>query len=173
MKKFLKGFTLVECIVAAAILAIASLTMAQIYANVAQRNKENHFMNSSLSNQMAYIEKYTNSGRISVYFGNNASQKDSALNAAATLYPPHKQGITDNLGTSAYVQIESSYAHSTDPYGSGTGTAKGAYSYAADIHVMYSRDTKDKGSDDADYSPIFSEENDNLRYKYILGHNNS
>lgn len=173
MKKVFKGFTLVECIVAMAILGIASLTMAEIYAVVAQRNKQNHFANTSLSNQMAYIEKYTDSETLSVYFGGNASNKDAALNSPATLYPPHKQsGISSNGGESAYVQIESNYEHSTDPYGTGTGTAKASYSYAADIYIMYSRDTKNKSSNDADYSPIFSEQTDNLRYKYILGHNN-
>ncbi|MGN0587459.1 MAG: type II secretion system protein J, partial [Oscillospiraceae bacterium] len=33
-KKSVKGFTLVECLVALAILGIASLIMVQIYANV-------------------------------------------------------------------------------------------------------------------------------------------
>ena len=44
MKKHIKGFTLIECLIALAILGIASLTMAQIYASVAQRNRNNQII---------------------------------------------------------------------------------------------------------------------------------
>lgn len=56
MKK-LKGFTLVECIVALAVLGIASLVMVEIYANVCRINRANHDTNSSLAYQMEYVEK--------------------------------------------------------------------------------------------------------------------
>ncbi|MDD7428745.1 MAG: prepilin-type N-terminal cleavage/methylation domain-containing protein [Oscillospiraceae bacterium] len=54
--KKLKGFTLIECIVAMAILGIASLLMVQIYGTVAKMNRENNRMNNSLEKQMEYAE---------------------------------------------------------------------------------------------------------------------
>lgn len=169
MRKKIKGFTLVECLVALAILAIASLTMAQIYAAVSQRNKENHFMNTSLSNQMAFIESYTKSVTVGIYYDGKdpavvANAKDSAIPT-----PPHKQGTASY--TKPFVQVDSSYKNETG--------AASSYSYSADVFIMYSRDTHNVGSNNKDanganatYSPVFSEENNNLRYKYILGHQN-
>jgi len=55
--KTLKGFTLVECVVAMAILGIASLVMAQIYGTVARINRENHIINESLSQTVEKAEK--------------------------------------------------------------------------------------------------------------------
>jgi len=55
--KFINGFTLVECIVAIAILGIASLVMAQIYGAVARANVENHKINESLSTTVANVER--------------------------------------------------------------------------------------------------------------------
>ena len=69
MKKHFKGFTLIECLIALAILGVASLTMAQIYASVAQRNRNNQIMNTSLSNQMSYVERYTASEAVPIYYG--------------------------------------------------------------------------------------------------------
>lgn len=55
-KKSLKGFTLVECIVAMAIMGIASLLMVQVYGTVAKMNSDNNRMNNSLEVQMKYAE---------------------------------------------------------------------------------------------------------------------
>lgn len=166
MKRNFKGFTLVECIVALAVLAIASLTMAQIYASVSQRNRNNHLVNTSLANQMAYVEKYTGteayfipyysmSGQNGVY---STSPDPEADEGSTTKKPPHesKKNVT---GTKPpYVKIVSSYDNS-------------AYSYAADLYILKSRDTNDKDPDDADYTGEAQTDYD-LRYKYLIGHNN-
>jgi prepilin-type N-terminal cleavage/methylation domain-containing protein len=55
MKK-MKGFTLIECIVAMTIFAVASLTIAQVYITVSNIQKENEYMQYSLANQMKYVE---------------------------------------------------------------------------------------------------------------------
>lgn len=159
MKKF-KGFTLVECIVAMAILAIASLTMAEIYSAVSKRNKDNHFMNTSLSNQMAYIESYTDSETVAIYYDGKGPTVPNHKDAAIPT-PPHKQGIPATTYTKPYMQISSSYKYD--------GSNAGTYSYSADVYVMLSRDRSDNQlSSDAGYT----EKNNNLRYKYILGHDN-
>lgn len=51
-----KGFTLVECIVALAVLGIAAMVMAQVYSMVCKANEMNHRMNESLSNTVAKAE---------------------------------------------------------------------------------------------------------------------
>ena len=141
MKKTFKGFTLVECLVAMAILAIAGTLMAEIYAAVATRNNFNHFNNSSLTNQMAYIEKYTHSKTVTIESTHTGTTPPSGTNS----------------GTGAYIKITNS-------------TTNDVYSFPVDIHIMYSRDTHDVGSDEAAYSPMYAENEHNLRYKYILGH---
>ncbi|MGN0674792.1 MAG: type II secretion system protein [Oscillospiraceae bacterium] len=154
MKKSFKGFTLIECIVALAILGIASLTMAQIYAGVAKRNRENHVVNTSLSNQMAYVEKYTNTEAVPIYYNNSTSADPNASNTDRK--PPHESGsggLKDN-----YVKIVK-----VDTDGK-TLIDDETYSFPVDTFVLKSRD----GSDTA-YS---SDENYNLRYKYIIGHSN-
>ncbi|MBP1561131.1 MAG: type II secretion system protein [Oscillospiraceae bacterium] len=174
MKKRFKGFTLIECIVALAILGIASLTMAQIYASVSLRNKQNHLVNTSLSNQMAYVEKYTGSEAIPIYFrddGAGTSLPDpEAANTSTTKKPPH-----ENSSTAPYVQITKVNSDKT------LDTAQ-SYSYAADIYVLYSRDNNDKNSTESDFGSQYGdafgvsgsvEDNYNLRYKYIVGHDNS
>ena len=177
MKKAFKGFTLVECIIAMAILAIAGTLMAEIYATVSSRNNFNHFMNSSLANQMAYIEKYTDSESVPIYFGGLDSskkpKKDSQI-TSDTRKPPHEH-VSSNSGTTAYVQVQK-----LDSSGNEVSTDK--YSFPVDVFVMYSRDTNNDASgqakasskyereDNTAYSQRYSEKNNNLRYKYVLGH---
>ena len=192
MKKTFKGFTLVECLIAMAILAIAGTLMAEIYAAVTTRNNYNHFMNSSLANQMAYIEKYTNAEAVPIYFGgldgpagSKKPKKDDKLNgASATREAPHTYiAANNNKGTTAYAQVQK-----LDSSGNVVSTDK--YSFPVDIYVMYSRDTQndasgkakgktgeageyereDNGFYNAAKLKFSAEDNSNLRYKYILGH---
>lgn len=186
MKRTFKGFTLVECLIAMAILAIASTLMAGIYASVSERNKFNHFNNTSLANQMAYIEKYEKAATLPIYYGgldaSKKTKKDPEI--AGTRKPPHEH-VGTNTGTSAYVQIQKLDSSGNLVTGSETvGSTKGVpkYSFPVDIFIMYSRDTQDDASTkptatgsnerevNTSYSPIFGEQNDNLRYKYVVGH---
>lgn len=54
--KMLKGFTLIECIVAMALIGITSLLMVQVYGTVAKMNRDNNRLNNSLEKQMEYVE---------------------------------------------------------------------------------------------------------------------
>lgn len=147
MRKNIKGFTLVECLVAMAILAIACMTLGAIEAAVARTNNANHFMNSSLANQMSYIEKYIDAETVHI----------TNADGGGSVPPVADSSISSNSGTTAYVKIENS-------------SSSTVYSYPVDIYIMYSRDTHDTGSDEAGYSQVFTEDNHNLRYKYLLGH---
>lgn len=57
MKKKIKGFTLVECIVAMAIIGVASVMMAQIYSGIAKINRDNAAANRTLNEEMKFCEQ--------------------------------------------------------------------------------------------------------------------
>ena len=180
MKKNFKGFTLVECIIALAILGIASLTMAQIYASVSQKNRTNHMVNTSLSNQMAYVEKYTDTEAYPIFFdsetdasGETISKPDSeADDASTTKKPPHVLHDADTGAKPPYVKVISSYTPGmtvTDP----PEPQGEEYSYSADLFILKNRDHNDKDPDDGDDYVGDKESEFDLRYKYLKGHNNS
>ena len=163
MKK-IKGFTLIECIVALAILGVASLTLAQIYARVAATNTTSHIVNTSLANQVAYVEQYTGSEAVPIYFGSTTNTPDpEAADSSTTKKPPHKTSKTTQNNYITITRI--------DVDGSGSAVDGDAYSFPTDIYVLKSRDSNDKNSSDAAYSGQ-SEDKYNLRYKYLVGHNN-
>lgn len=159
MKKHIKGFTLIECIVALAILGIASLTMAQIYARVSAKNRDNHMINSSLSNQMAYVEEATGNEAVGVFYG-GAEDYDDHI---ASEQPPHiySTGTNNNYLTIQKVQDDGS--------GNYTDVAGEVYTFPIDIYVLKSRDGNNKTSGDSGYVGQ-PEDQYNLRYKYVLGH---
>lgn len=152
MKKHIKGFTLIECLVALAVLGVASLTMAQIYASVARRNMNNHIVNTSLSNQMAYVEKYTNSEAVTVYYGDATPKKDNNMPK-----PPHEVDEADTPTNYNFVKI-------TKLDSSGNPVSGEVYSFPADLYVLYSRDRSDSQFDSTKEKDI------NLRYRYLEGH---
>ena len=167
MKKRFKGFTLIECLVALGILGIASLTMAQIYATVAMRNRMNHLVNTSLSNQMAYVERYTNSEAVPIYFGTGKTDKADKVgsSASATGQPPHVL-----TSTGAFNYVITKFDPSAAPGAANPLDAKQKYSYPADIYVLHSRDRGDVKLNDGESDMGYTEENYNLRYKYVIGH---
>ncbi|MBD5144403.1 MAG: prepilin-type N-terminal cleavage/methylation domain-containing protein [Ruminococcus sp.] len=180
MKKRFKGFTLIECLVALAVLGIASLTMAQIYASVAQRNRNNHIVNTSISNQMSYVERYTDSQTVPIYYGSTSNTADSEV-ASSTKRPPHKMTtITTNYNYVKITKVKATADPLSDTFNTTSDRiADSSYSFPVDVYVLMSRDKNDVNSSstafDAQYKDYFknSSGNDkdlNLRYKYITGH---
>lgn len=177
MKKTFKGFTLVECLVSMAILAIACMTLGGIEASVARRNNVNHFNNTSLANQMAYIEKYSDSETVkitSTYSGGSAKKPPNGTNSGTTAYvkvTKIKQMPSGTANTSEYDPLSKNFK-------TANRVANSSCSYPVNIYVMYSRDTQDVKSNDSSYGTVASsitntssgvEGESNLRYKYILG----
>lgn len=174
MKKTFKGFTLVECIVALAILAIACLILGGIEASVARTNTYNHFTNSSLSNQMAYIERYENADTVKIENNYSGATPPSGSNTGTTAYvkiTKIKQiPTTSGTNPSEYDPLSTSFK-------TANRVSNSSYSFPVDIYVMYSRDTQNKGSNEAGYGDVAAnysgkganEKEGNLRYKYILG----
>ena len=178
MKKCFKGFTLIECLIALAILGIASLVMAEIYANISQINRNNHNVNTSLSYQMKVVEEATGTDSIPIYYGSssNANTPDEhSVNSSTGA----KDGAPPSKASGALAQ--KNYLELTKYKSDGTlGTE--TYSFPVDIYVLLSRDQNNEpskkynsttktwydnpnynGDDEKDYS---------LRYKYIVGHSN-
>lgn len=120
MKK-LKGFTLVECIVALAVLGIASLVMVEIYSNICRINRGNHDTNSSLAYQMKYVEKKDNMQAIKIKANESYDADGVPLNNQA---PHMRTGITH-----IYVK--------------GNGNE---YSYPVDYNVLQNRDQNDQAA---------------------------
>lgn len=141
MKRKIKGFTLIECLVALAILGVASLTMAQIYANVARKNIANHTNNTSIAKQMEFIEKeLKDNGAVEIKY-----------NGATAPNPPSGNNIAQN----SYIEVER-------PDGS-------KLTYPIDIYILNSRDADNRGSDEAGYNGP-DETKTNLKYRYFLAH---
>lgn len=170
-----KGFTLIECLIALAILGIGTLVMAQIYANVSKSNLSNHNINTSLSYQMKKVEDATGSDAIAMYFGGEDSSTHlpipdaNAADSNVDKKPPHKQGISATDLTKPNVKLVSSYGSHT-------------YSFPVDIYVLLTRDGKNNPSkvynsgtgtwsDNPSYKGP-TEKDIALRYRYIVGHNN-
>ena len=193
MKKHFKGFTLIECLIALAILGVASLTMAQIYAGVAKRNRTNQIMNTSLSNQMSYVERYTATQAVPIYYGQTANKPDpEAKTTSTTKKPPHKNSVSTNYN---YVKVQK-VKDGKDPFDDTFNATSdcvddSTYSFPVDVYVLLSRvndDVNSTGKDAAGNSQNFSEQYDdfldnpdptktyeddlNLRYRYVLGHSN-
>ncbi|MGN0601017.1 MAG: type II secretion system protein J [Oscillospiraceae bacterium] len=172
MKK-MRGFTLIECLVALAILGISSLIMAQIYASVCNVNRMNHQNNSSIANQMKYVEKKTNSEAVPVYSnGGNKEQKLSDTEKESGREPPVNSTTKYNITLKR------------DALPNTLGSRSAAYGYAVDYYVLQTRDQNDNakyknGSLNSEYNDIFksvdtSESVDDqkmyLNYKYFTGY---
>lgn len=185
MKKLFKGFTLIECLVALAILGIASLVMAQIYAGVSRTNQKNNSVNYSLAYQMKMVEEATGSDAIPIYYGNTdikaPVQDVHSVNAKTGVKDGKHPALASASANYNYIEITK-----CDTSGNYL-TEKNRYSYPVDIYVLLSRDTKDRPSKklnvvkdangkvtsatwgDSGYDGM-PEKDIALRYKYILGH---
>ncbi|MDR0947575.1 MAG: prepilin-type N-terminal cleavage/methylation domain-containing protein [Ruminococcus sp.] len=150
MKKTLKAFTLVECIVALTIFAVVSLSIAQVYANISVIQRQNEYMQYSLAKQMQYVEQQVQGETVPVPYSNTAEATGP-------------KGAVD-ISSNNLIMIQ----------GGVNGTFQ--YAYGVDVYVLYSRDINDNGSNDDDGDGIAeageyvyeAEGNGNLRYKYML-----
>ncbi|MCM1022606.1 MAG: prepilin-type N-terminal cleavage/methylation domain-containing protein [Prevotella sp.] len=185
MKKRFKGFTLIECLIAIAILGIASLAMAQIYAGVSRRNRNNQILNTSLSNQMSYVERYVKNATgsapdvVEIYYGGGSvsSPDPNAIGqSGGSGQPPHQHSSGTNT---SYVKITRTTPNASDP-SKFTHVDAETYSFPVDTFVLLSRDQNDNSSAAGNFDDQYedylmsgsTDKNTNLRYKYVTGHAN-
>ncbi|MDR0975129.1 MAG: type II secretion system GspH family protein [Ruminococcus sp.] len=152
-KRF-RAFTLVECLVALAILGVATLTMAQVYSSVARMSRDNEFMNISLSEQMKYVEARGGDtvNAVGIESTPTAIEKTTHVVDPTTYQVAVTGGPVNNAGT-----VDSAYS-----------TYK--YAYGVDMYVLYSRDVNDTMDGGTGYAwdGMYDESNGRLRYKYLL-----
>lgn len=180
MKK-IKGFSLIECIIAIAILGIASLTMAEIYAGVSRTNLDNHLVNTSLSYQMKMVEQTDSTkDKVDDTIFISSKEKGKVVSKVKDLTQPNGVKITKDTNTTP---TDAPHKRSSDNVNCITITKKAPttatsndfskntynYSYPVEMYVLLSRDKNDKPSSDST-SELNGKENDiNLRYKFIIG----
>lgn len=168
----MRGFTLIECIIALAILGIGALVMAQIYASVSNINRANHQNNSSIAYQMKYVEEKTNTEAMQVKSG----ETFPAVLPADGVVPPVSSSTVKNITLTRKKTA--------------TLTTDAVYGYAVDYYVLMSRDQNDQAmykyntstktwSYNTSYQNIYKEPDssvtvDNqryvLNYKYFTGY---
>ncbi len=161
LKLKLKGFTLIECIVALALLGVASLSLVQIYATVCGVNRSNHEVNTSLMYQMQFVENYIGvtdaveaDSQVIIYANGTYTDKADVYGVGDI-----KKGITI-----------------TKKKSDGTLDTTSTYTFPTDIHVLLTRDFKaedtdgNKVADTDDSGKLVG--NYDLRYKYIVGNDN-
>ncbi len=156
MKKNLKGFTLVECLVALAILGIASMVMAQIYAGVSRSNRMNHLANTSLSNQVTYAEGYSTAVG---YVGN--FEGDTTKDA---VNPPHTSTAPVDYTKKQYVTITKAQVDAAT--GALTPVADSTYSHNVDLRVVYAIDQN--GDPIAVSSTDVNTDTEDMHYRYLV-----
>jgi prepilin-type N-terminal cleavage/methylation domain-containing protein len=170
----LKGFTLVECIVAMTIFAIASLTMAQVYVSVATIQRENEYMQYSLANQMKYVENQTNSEAVAINYDDTF--------AAGT---PDGNMVLPSDNNAVYVTLYK-VDLGTDKKFDGLSpiddkinyTTAQSYEVGINMFILKSREGSstdaqaDATYDDATSTRVYTDEqNTNVRYKYFTAAN--
>jgi len=150
-KKKFKGFTLVECLIALAILGVVSLSMVQVFGAVSRMNVSNSIDSISLANQMKQVERKLDAEAV-VTAGTASSGT-----AETPVAPPH-------IGSGQHFKVKSSYkgTHGSLIFN------EDEYSFAADIIILEPRCGHDLKL--ADCGTCLSDPaKSNLRYTFVTG----
>ncbi|MDR0986707.1 MAG: type II secretion system GspH family protein [Ruminococcus sp.] len=160
----LRAFTLTECLVALAILGIATLTMATVYSAVARMSRDNEFMNISLSEQMKYVEARTK-------YDNDATNTTAVVIEGT---PASDEKTTHVVDDKTYrVFITGGPRQDNGTLGNSTYTYSNyEYEYGVNMYILYSRDVKDTSSQATTgyvWDEMYNDDsNGKLRFKYLL-----
>ena len=146
MRKKLKGFSLIECIIAMFILAMSSLLLVQAYTQLVTVTRENYTRYNSIGRQMADAEDYTYGE------GNNASRPKSddvqakKIEEAKTLtfktkYPDSDTTVVRTVNETVYVYVVSPFNMEGQQLPTGAGQGSGGTADSAqggtDSRYMY------------------------------------
>lgn len=140
MRKKLKGFSLIECIIAMFILAISSLLLVQAYTQLVTVTRENYTRYNSIGRQMADAENFT--------YGEAKSDDVQAkkIEEAKTLtfktkYPNSDTTVVRTINQTVYVYVVSPYSMEGQQLPTGAGQGSGGTADSAqggtDSRYMY------------------------------------
>lgn len=118
LSKKLKGMTLVELVVAIAILGYASLMLAVALAQVAAINKENHQFNERMSNQVKIAENASDTA-------SGVTVTENEIRLVVTNRAGFTSGTYKMTGDSCYVDV----AGTTDVSGNDRDATKADFKY--------------------------------------------
>lgn len=157
MKK-LKGFTLIECIIAMALIGMTSLLMVQVYGTVAMMNRDNNMMNNSIDRQMQYAEKQLTEVA--------TSGSDDGVVKIIELTSYDKPGAAGKVGE---IEIRMDGDLSKNPNCSKFDIAKPTgtpYKAEIDLYVI-GLETTSAAADEYNTTGVESYDNNHIRYKFI------
>ena len=130
---------------------------------------------------MAYVERYTDTQAVPVYYGSTSNVADNeSKKTSTTKFPPHKKSQSTNYNYVKLIKVKTTADPLSDTFNAASDRiSDSTYSFPVDVYVLMSRDNNDVNSSstsfDAQYKDYFmnssGKDNDiNLRYKYITGH---
>lgn len=155
--KMIKGFTLIECIIAMALIGVVSMLMVQVYGSVAKMNRNNNSINNSMEKQMEYVEnelqkKKTGDESVKIAcihsYDKPAADKDSSVSYAKS----SDVKITFKPSTSTSASQKTKFTETIDA--------------DVDLYVIGIEEGTD-GVQDADSGKVYNNDN-TVRYKFIL-----
>lgn len=130
MKRKLKGFTLIECIIALFILAISSLLLVQAYTQLVAVTRENYTRYNSIGRQMADAENTTyaegkdvnNPKSVDVQAKKIQEAKKLTFNAK---YPNSSSTVVRSISEDVYVYVVSPFDMQGNQLPTGAGQGSG------------------------------------------------
>lgn len=137
-KKSLSGFTLIECLVALAILGIASLLLVQAYTQLMKVTSMNSTISNSIANQMADAENPTSaeSGTNKVTKLTTSSRETFTITPTFYNSSNGKFDVTeDDLSISVDVYVVNPYKNDSTDSQVTTGDSSGT-----DVRYLYFHD---------------------------------
>lgn len=135
MKRKLKGFTLIECIIAMFVLAVSSLLLVQAYTQLVTVTRQNYTMYNSIGRQMADAENPTSAeGKDKAYM--SKKMEDSETLTFKVKYPTNDPKVdTDyqrEINEEVYVYVVSPFDMQGNQLATGKGQGDGGAADSAD-----------------------------------------
>ena len=135
MKRKLKGFTLIECIIAMFVLAVSSLLLVQAYTQLVTVTRQNYTMYNSIGRQMSDAENPPSAeGKDDAYKAKK--MEDSETLTFEVRYPTNDPNVdTDyqrTINEKVYVYVVSPFDMQGNQLTTGKGQGEGGAADSAD-----------------------------------------
>lgn len=138
MKRKLKGFTLIECLIALLVLAVSSLLLVQAYTQLVTATQENYTMYNSIGRQMSDAESPSTAE------GKSNAAKAKKIQEAKTIkfnvkYPDNtvKRSISEEVNVYVVSPYDMQGNQLPTGKGQGSGTAADNAQNGTDTRYLY------------------------------------